>query len=59
MRIERDDRGRPAQLARTFDDAADDRLMADMQSVEITDRGHAPPRQIGLLQRVMQYEHWA
>jgi hypothetical protein len=59
MRMERDHGRWTAQLARAIDDAADDLLMSDMHAVEISDRGHAAARQIGLAQWILKNQHRA
>src|SRR6185295_13026492 len=46
MRVERDDRRRPVQLPRAFDDAADDLLMPDVQTIEVAYRCDASARQV-------------
>src|SRR5262249_26593967 len=48
----------PAQLARTLDHAADDRLMPNVHPIEVADGGDAATGQVGLFQRVVEYEHF-
>jgi hypothetical protein len=57
MGMKRDDRGGAAELAGALDDAGDDLLMPDVHPVEIADRGHAPARQIGLAEWIVEDEH--
>jgi hypothetical protein len=54
MRMKRHHRRRHAELARPIDDAADDRLMADVHSVEVADRGDAAGRKVGLFEGVVE-----
>jgi hypothetical protein len=58
MRMKGDHRRRPPQLACAGHDRPNDRLMADVHAIEVSDRCDAAAGQVGLLQRVMQDQHW-
>src|ERR1044071_355429 len=59
MRVKGDDRRGPAGLSRARDDAADDGLMADVQAVEVADRGDAVAGEVRLAEWVVKNEHGA